>query len=221
MRIYRTITIDVETGTILHSDSYDYDGPLALCDRAAQQQASQAAGTAKNVAGTYESEAQATEAQLTPWLTQRLNAEHVMSPDQINELLSYAGAGAGGATGAVEGSEELEAARTRNTGNLNASLDAAARARTQALAKASEGIGAEDVEGALREREGAAQGLGQLFGVESGAALKAMGIQTGDINAEIAAGQTGWFQNMNSMISTLTGAAKTGGQIATGSYGNA
>jgi hypothetical protein len=35
------------------------------------------------------------------------------------------------------------------------------------------------------------------------AALKAMGIQTQDINAEIEAGKSGWFQNMTGLISAL------------------
>jgi len=35
--------------------------------------------------------------------------------------------------------------------------------------------------------------------------LKAMGIQTGDINAQLEAGKSGWFQNLTGGLNAVTG----------------
>ena len=211
MKTFTKWTFNSETLETISCDWRPYDGPVDRCDRAAQNQANNAQATAGATAGTYETEGQAIQHQVTPWLTRRLTAEHSMSPDQLNQMLSYAGAGAGGATGAYTGENELEAARTRNTGGYQGSLDAMARQRQMSLAKASEGIGAEDVSGALQNQREAAGGLGEMASMDTGAALKAMGIQTGDINAEIEASKTGWFQNMTGLMSSLgQGAAGAG-----------
>jgi hypothetical protein len=31
MKIYKKIRIDIETGAVTHEDSFEYEGPLALC----------------------------------------------------------------------------------------------------------------------------------------------------------------------------------------------
>ena len=181
--------------------------------RAAQSQAANAASAAGTQAGQYESSAQAQQANLMPFLTKRLNAEHAYSPDQLNELLTAAGAGAGGATAGLTGQAELEAARTGNSAASTAALDAMARSRQQAGASQSEGVAAQDVEGARQNQQAAAGQLGSLYGVNTDAALKAMGIQNQDINTEIEAGKSGWLQNMTGMISALGNAASGAGAL--------
>lgn len=47
MRITTKIVVSMLTGEILEHEYFDYDGPLALCDRAAQAAAKSAAGTRK------------------------------------------------------------------------------------------------------------------------------------------------------------------------------
>src|SRR5580700_6138861 len=98
MRIITKLIIDMETGETLLVESYEYSGPLALCVRKAQQQASNNVNTANQLQGTYEGQAQAIDSKLTPQLQAETTAQHSMSPTQINELLTAAGAGAGGAT---------------------------------------------------------------------------------------------------------------------------
>jgi hypothetical protein len=41
-----------------------------------------------------------------------------------------------------------------------------------------------------------------LYNTDTDAMLKAMGIQTGDINAQTEAGKSGWFQNLNALGQT-------------------
>ena len=184
--------------------------------RAAQAQAKNVAGTAGTEQGQLFGEGQAIQSQLTPFLTRELTAQHSMSPTQINELLTAAGAGAGGATGAFTGQAELESARTRNTGGLTASLDAMARGRQQALAKGSEGIAAEDVQGALANRQAAAGELGEMGRADTSQALQALGLQNQAIGEEIQAGQSGWFQNLTGMIGALGKAAQGAGSVMSG-----
>lgn len=202
---------DIETGKLLAWAGYEYDGPLWLCDRAAQTQATNAGEEAQGVAGTEQAEAQGIQGTLTPTLEGWLTAQHSMSPTQLNEMLTFAGAGTGGATGALGERTELEAARTGNTAGFQSSLDAMAQNRQQALAKASEGIAAQDVQGALARQQMAAGELGKEGEVDTSAALKAMGLQTEDINAEVEAGKSGWFQNMTGLIKSLQGAGASGG----------
>jgi hypothetical protein len=183
--------------------------------RSAQKQASNAETTAGQTGANLMSEGQAIGSNLVPQLTRDVNAQHVMTPEQRNEMLTAAGAGAGGATGATGAEAELESARTGQGAGLTPTLAALNRNRGQQLAKASEGIASEDVGGALQRQEEARQQLGGLYATNTGDALKAMGIQTGDINAETEAGKSGWFQNMTSLMEAL----KPGGKMGQFSFG--
>lgn len=208
MRVHTYTVIDIETGKILEDSFYDYDGPVALANRSAAGQAKTAAGQAQSTAGTLETEGQAIQSTVVPELTRELQTQHLFAPDQLNEILTAAGAGAGGATAGLTGGAELEAARTRNTAGFAPALDALARQRMQTMAKTSEGVAAEDVTGAIQQRQKALSGLAQYGQADIGDALKAMGLQTQDIGTEIEAGKSGWFQNMTGLISALGGAKK-------------
>lgn len=171
--------------------------------RSAQAQAHRAANDAGSRGSTLFGEGQAQQATLFPFLRGELGAEHAFTPTQMNEMLSYAGAGAGGATAGMTGQAALNAARTRNSAGFQASLDRLAQQRQQGLAKASEGIGAEDARQTLANKQAAAKGLEGLYGANTDAALKAMGIQSQDINDEIQAGKSGWFQNMLGLMNGI------------------
>ena len=196
---------------LIEWEGYWYDGPLALADRAAQAAAGQAQKVAGGMAGELETEGQAIQANVVPQLTREMTAQHVFTPDQLNEILTAAGAGAGGATGAFTGTAELEAARTGAGGASSALLDALSRQKQQTMAKTSEGVAAEDVKGALAQREMATKELAGVGEADVSGALKAMGVQSEDIKDEIEAGQTGWFQNMTSLIQSLKPGAGGGG----------
>jgi hypothetical protein len=42
--------------------------------------------------------------------------------------------------------------------------------------------------------------------------LSAMGLENQDINTQIKAGQSGWFQNLNEALQTITGSGKSGAE---------
>lgn len=178
--------------------------------RAAQSQANNAATQAGNTAGEFQTSAQSENQSLTPFLQRELGTEHEFSPDQLNQLLTAAGAGTGGATGSLTSQAELEQARTRNSASNAPVLDAVARSAQQQMAKTSEGVAAQDVEGAKQLNQEAAGGLEKMYGVNTDAALKAMGLQNQDIQTEIDASKTGWMQNLTGLLGALNGAGAKG-----------
>jgi len=181
----------------------DVEGePKALCDRWGQSQAKAAAGQAGQLAGTEGASAQTEHAELTPFYAQEMRARHLYDPGQVDELLTAAGAGTGGATSALEGQAKLESARTRNASGFTKALDEAARQKDKANAGMSEGIAAQDVEGAKKLNQEGASGMAGLFGTDINAQLQAMGQQQRDIATEVEAGKSGWFQNAMNAVKT-------------------
>ena len=185
-------------------EGFDYQGPLALCDRNLQASATSNAATAGNTAAGYGSQAGSESSQLNPFYSQEMKATHGFTPGQTNELLTAAGAGTGGATGALQGQAQLEGARTRNASGFTKSLDEAARDKNKALSANSEGVAAQDVMGAKQLNQQGAAGMQGLYGTNVGAQLKAMGQQNEDINTAITAGNSGWLQNATALANTAS-----------------
>jgi hypothetical protein len=174
-----------------------------------------AANTLGTEAGSLFSEGQSIQAQLLPFLRGELNANSAFSPTQLNEMLSYAGAGAGGAAGSLSGQAALEATRTGNSAGIQGVLDSIARAKSQGLARANEGIAAEDVAQTQANKQSAASGMGQLYGADTGDALKAMGLQNEAVGNQIKASSTGgWFGNLMGTLGDFSKMALQGAQTA-------
>jgi len=183
--------------------------------------ASNASKNAADIAGgagsTLLGEGQGIQAALLPFLRGEMTATHAFSPTQLNEMLSYAGAGAGGAAGSLAGEAQLQAARTGNTAATSGIMDKIARAKSQGLAKANEGIGAMDVEQTERNKQAGAEGMASLYGVDTSQAMKAMGLQSEDIANQTKASDTGgWFKNL---MGTLSAGASGAGSVLKGLNG--
>lgn len=193
---------------LVSEDSFEYFGPVDKLDRGLQSQAKNNATTAGSTAAGYGSSAGSEGATLNPFYTSEMKATHAFNPNQMNELLTAAEAGSGGATGALTGQAALEGARTRNASGFTKSLDEAARDKAKASAGASEGIAAEDVMGAKQLNQEGAAGMQGLYGTNVGAQLKAMGQQNEDIGTAVQAGNSGWLQNTMGMMNSLSNGAK-------------
>jgi hypothetical protein len=163
-------------------------------------------GLAKNLlnqsqqaAGQYGSQASGEGAQLNPFFSQEMRAQHSLTPGQSNEMLTAAESGAGGAFGGAEGEINRNAARTGNATSVTKSLDEMARDKAKSAAGASEGIAAQDVAGAKQENQEGAAGMRGLYGTNVGAQLNAMGQSTANLK-ELQAAQTQaptWMQGLN------------------------
>jgi len=200
--------------------TFDAENFRYCFDRAATNSAKKAAANAGDVASQEQGSANALSAQLTPFYRQEMNATHAFTPEQTNEMLNYAEGPAAGSAATAAGQAASESARTRNTSGFSSALDQAARDRTKAVGTASEGIGAADITGAKALNQQGAEGMSNLYGVDTGAMLKAMGQVPEDINAQVNAGSHGWFQNMTDLIRALKpGASGGGGTSASFSMG--
>ena len=222
MRITSKIVWDID-GNVLEHAWQEYDGPLELADRAAQGQAKSAYNTATDVAGNEESAATNERAALTPFYRSEMNAQHAFNPAQTQELLNYAGAGTAGSGATTAGEAASQGARTRNTSGFSSALDQAARDRSRTMATVNAGVGAQDVAGAKELNQSGARGMAGLYDTDTSSMLKAMGLQAGDINAEVNAGKSGWYQNLLNGIQTganLIGSIKGNGGGSPATLGN-
>ncbi len=172
---------------------------------AGQAKANEAAANA--AAGQLGSNASTEGAQLNPFFTQEMNAKHSLDPNQQNELLTNAEAGAGGAFGGAEGLMNANAARTGNATTLTKSLDEMAREKAKSAAGASEGIAGQDIMGAKQLNQQGAAGLQGLYGVNLKGSQEAMGLQNEALKNEEAAIGPGWLQKGIGDISELGKAA--------------
>lgn len=192
--------LDIETLAWESVEREPYFGPWALCDRAASNVAKKAAGTAGDVATQEGSNATSEHAQLTPFYRQEMNATHGFNPEQTNELLNFAEGPAAGSAATTAGQAASESARTRNTSGFSSALDQAARDRNKAVGTASEGVGVQDVLGAKALNQEGAKGMAGLYDTDTGAMLKSMGIQNQDLQTQIDAGKSGWFENLTNGV---------------------
>ena len=141
------------------------------------------ANQAGTVAGQFGSQAGTEGAQLNPFLTQEMKAQHGLTPGQQNEMLTASEAGAGGALGGLGAGIQNNAARTNNSTGVGKTLDEMARDRAKSAAGASEGIAAQDVMGAKQMNQAGAQGLSGLYGTNVAGQLNSMKQQGQDISS--------------------------------------
>lgn len=198
---------------LLEEHFFLHNGEIAKCDRGAKSQAQSADTTATNTAANENSNATAELGQVQPFFQSEMKAQHGYTPGQTDELLTAAGAGTGGATGALTGQAQLEQARTRNASGFTKSLDEMARDKDKSLAGASEQVAAQDVGLAKQENQQGAAGEAGLYGTNTGAMLSAMGQESNDVNAEVNADKTGWVQNMDETIKALGSGASGAGAM--------
>lgn len=173
-------------------------------DRAAQGQAAGAEKTAATTAAGYGANAGQERGTLIPTLQEDINNPQGFTPSQTNSMLVAGEQGAGGGGAAITGAAGLNAARTRNSGGTSGVLDQAARRTAQTLSGNALGVQNQSAKLAQQKRAAALGGLQGLYGTDVNAQMKAMGIIPEDINAEVNAGKSGWYQNLLAGIDTGT-----------------
>lgn len=203
---------DPNVYTLLQDESFAYDGPVALADRSIQAADQNNARTAGSTAAGYGSQAAGIGSNIVPYEERQLQNPIGFSPTETNNMLVAGEQGAGGATSGITGQAGLQALRTRNSGALSGVLDQAARTKQQTLSQNALGVQNESARLAQQKQSQALSGLQGLYGTDVGAQLKAMGIQTGDEQAAVQAGDSGWLQNGLAIANTITGAGKGAAQ---------
>lgn len=193
---------------LVREEGFEYDGPVARCDRAAQSAFGKAAGQAGTAASQFQGEEQAENAALTPFYRQEMQAQHLYTPGQKSQLLSSVAAPLAASAATTAGQAASERARTRNTAGYSSALDQAARERQSALGQAGLDIGAQDIMGAKELNQEGAKGMQGLYGTDVSGMLGAMGRQNEALQGQVEAGKSGWFQNMTGMLNAIGNAGK-------------
>jgi hypothetical protein len=170
--------------------------------------AKDAANIAANTGAGYGNDASAVNAQIMPFLTRELNSPQGYTQQQTGSMLNQAEAGAGGATAGLNTEANLASARNRNSGGFSGALDEAAREKMKTLSNTSSGIAAKDANLQQEHQQAAASGLSNMYGQDTGAQLKAMGLVAPDVNASANANSAPW-EDLSKLISA-------GGQAASG-----
>ena len=160
-----------------------------------------AAGTNAATTGAgYGSDASAINSQLLPFLTRQLNSPQGFTQQQTGSMLNQAEAGAGGSTAGLTTEANLANARNRNSGGMPGALDEMARDKDKAISGVSSGIASKDAMLQQQQKQSAASGLGQMYGQDTSAQLKAMGLIPDDVNAATKAYGTGdWASDLTQL----------------------
>lgn len=174
--------------------------------RAAQQQAKDAYKTATSTADKYSSAGDQISSSLIPGLEREAQTPEGYTPEEMNNQLVASEQGAGGATGGITGQANLNVARTRNSAGYTNALDEAAREKTRQLSENALNIQNKSADLGQKKQMAAQSELSKLYGTDVNANLEAQGLSTKDIQTEVEAGKSGWFQNMTDMIKSLQGA---------------
>lgn len=172
------------------------------------------AGDAGNTAAGFGANASTVNSQLLPFLTRELNNPQGYTQQQTGSMLNQAEAGAGGATAGLNTEANLATARNRNSGGFSGALDEAARDKAKALSSTSSGIAANDANLQQQHQQNAATGLSNMYGTDTGAQLKAMGLQDEDLKTAASTYGTGnWVSDLEGLSKGIGAGTKIAGQI--------
>jgi hypothetical protein len=175
--------------------------------RSAQSQANQAFNTSKGTASSAENNAAQIHSTLVPTLEREIQNPTGYTPEELNNMRVASEQGAGGAESGLVGSAAARMARTRNSSGYSALADEAARDKMRTLSQNNLNIEGENARLAQQKRAQAEGQLGNILGTDVRETLGAQGLLPEDVNAEVNAGKSGWFQNMTNLIASLGGAA--------------
>lgn len=207
MRVTTKITWDMNTGKVLEHEYFEYEGPVARLDRAANSQANSVYKQSLGIANQQGQEAQAEQNQVMPFFSSEMKERHGFTPDQFGEILTNEESGIGGAAAGADEEARLHAARTRNASGFTKALDENARNKMKAASGAAGSAAVQDVMKAKQDNQAGAAGIAGMAGENLSAQEKALGMESQAIQDELAADKTGWLQNMNDTITALSGAA--------------
>jgi len=174
---------------------HDWVMTFAFYDRTLAKQAQTNEQTANTTAGQAANNAGKERASLMPSLKAEINNPTGYTANTEHNILAANEAGAGGATSGLVGQVGLQANRTRNAGGTSNLLDTLARGKQMAAAKGSEGIAAESAKLGEQKKQSALGAMGNLYGTDTSAQLKAMGLANEDVDTELKAKQQGWLQD--------------------------
>jgi len=203
-RITINPVIDMETLQLVgHDGQYEIDHIPLRFDRGATGQAKKLGQQAGETGATAGSEAAVDRSSVIPGLVRDVNNPTGFTPEQRNDMLVKQQEAAGGGNAAVTGEGRLAALRTRTAGGFAPALAEAARSKGRTLATGALDVANRNAELEQQKQAQARQQLLGLYGVDTSNMLKSMGLQSQDLQDQLAAGRQGWLQNTEGVLGTL------------------
>lgn len=175
--------------------------------RSAVAQAKNAYNTSADTASQAQQNAGQVRGSLVPGLEREAENPTGYTPEEMNNMLVAGEQGLGGAASGLKEEADLGVARSRNTAGYSNALDEAAREKMRTSSANALGVQNESAKLAQEKQQKARAQLGQIYGMDVDEMMKAQGLLPEDVNAEVNANKSGWFQNMTGMINSLSGAA--------------
>lgn len=214
---------------VVEERGYEYDGPVARCDRSASKMAQNAGNQALGAANQYGSNAAAVGSFLVP--QEQAMALRPPGYADLPNMLASAGANSAANVNRAEENARLRATRTGNAAGLGAIDAAGAQGGSAAETDAIQNILAQNAILKSQQQEGALGALGGLYGTDVRGQLGALGIVPEASKAMVGAKQYGWLQQPLGQMTTgaLSGlfgalgtkAGKAGGGVLSGVLGGA
>lgn len=217
LRVLENVTYDIESGKLLSHDGESFVDEFPIrCDRGATTQAKTQGQQAAGVAGNAGTQASQLYSSIVPGLIRQAQTPQGYTAEQLNNMNTASQQAAGGANASVTGQGTLQALRTKTAGGFAPALDEAARQKGRTLSTNALDIQNMNARLGLQRQQQAQQQLGGLFGQTSGDQLRAMGLQSQDLENQLKAGQQGWAQNLEGALGTIGQLGKNAAQAYSG-----
>lgn len=199
MFITTKLTVDLDTGAVLEREGYEYDGPLALCDRAAHSTAQNIGNQATAGAQDYGTNAAAIGTPLKGFYTGLATAPPGFGAN-LPGMMGNAAANAAANTGNARQSAQLRAMRTGNAAGQGGVDVAAAQTGGQNETGAIQGILGQNAQLQQQQMQTGLAGLAGLYGTNVNAQLGMLGAGNNAADAMANASKSGWLQNMTGLM---------------------
>jgi len=176
-------------------------------------------GTENNLFGAEQGNANALYSKLFPTLSAEATNPQGYGPTDLAAMNTASQQSVGGSTAGAVGEGNLTAARTRNSGGFAPALDESVRSGQRQLSENAVGIQGENAKLKQAQQQAGISGLTGLYGTNSDAMLKALGLGNQSLEVEnqatgvgTQAGNSGWFQNfLNTLQALKPGGSTSGG----------
>lgn len=214
MRIHTKTVWDIESGQMLADESFEYSGPLALCNPGSGVKAddftNSAAGNALSKTGA--TNASSLYGTLSPTLSTMATNPQGINPADMAKIQTSNMQTAGGANAGAVGQGSLLSARTKNAGTADAAIAKSGEAASQNLSKANLSTQNENQQVKQQQQSEGLKGLQGLYGTNTGEAVSGLNASN---NALKNAGDTSNFWQK-----LLLQGIQSGGQVASAYEGN-
>ncbi len=213
MRIHTKTVWDIESGQMLADDSYEYSGPLAMCDPGGgiRKQDQKNAITGQDLSSTGATNAASLYGTLSPTLTTMAVNPQGINPADMAKIQTSNMQTAGGANAGAVGQGSLLSARTKNAGTADAAIAKSGESAAENLSKANLSAQTENQALKTKQQSEGVEGLNSLYGTNSKTALG--GLDASNDALKNAASITPFWQTylLNAQKAAAEAAAAGGG----------